>query len=144
MSSEHGKPKTYQLTEEDRARHRAIREKFKDSPSYDELVARGEIDPDNTVMTGTFWLLTVFTATLRAERERQGLSLADVSERSGIDRATISKLETHKSLNPTIDTLCRYAAALGKDIGLTLEEHRPMQARRITVGNTEKKGAGPS
>ena len=53
MNSENGQPKTYPLTEEDRARHRAIREKFKDSPSYDELVARGEIDPDNTVTTGT-------------------------------------------------------------------------------------------
>ena len=31
---------------------------------------------------------------LRAERERQGLSLSDVSERTGIDRATLSKLET--------------------------------------------------
>ena len=30
---------------------------------------------------------------LRAERQRQGLSLSDVSERSGIDRATLS-LET--------------------------------------------------
>jgi hypothetical protein len=30
----------------------------------------------------------------RAERQRRGLSLSDVSERSGIDRVTLSKLET--------------------------------------------------
>ncbi|MGO8900859.1 MAG: helix-turn-helix domain-containing protein [Isosphaeraceae bacterium] len=44
-------------------------------------------------------------AALRAERERQGLSLSDVSERSGIDRTTISKLETGKVPNPTVSTL---------------------------------------
>jgi hypothetical protein len=38
-------------------------------------------------------LATALSA-LRAERERQGLSLSDVLERSGIDRATLSKLET--------------------------------------------------
>ena len=40
-----------------------------------------------------------------AERERQGLSLSAVSERSGIDRATLSKLETGKVPNPTVNTL---------------------------------------
>ena len=40
-----------------------------------------------------------------AERERQGLSLSDVSERSGIDRATLLKLETGKVPNPTVGVL---------------------------------------
>jgi DNA-binding Xre family transcriptional regulator len=51
---------------------------------------------------------------LRAERERQGLSLSDVSERSGIDRATLSKLETGKVPNPTVSTLRAVARALNK------------------------------
>ena len=53
-------------------------------------------------------------AALRAERERQGLSLADVSERTGIDRATLSKLETGKVANPTVGTLRTLALALNK------------------------------
>lgn len=53
-------------------------------------------------------------AALRAERERQGLSLSDVSERSGIDRATLSKLETGKVPNPPINTLRSLARALNK------------------------------
>jgi DNA-binding Xre family transcriptional regulator len=58
-------------------------------------------------------LASTLTA-LRAERERQGLSLSDVSERSGIDRATISKLETGEVPNPTVSTLRALARALNK------------------------------
>jgi DNA-binding XRE family transcriptional regulator len=58
---------------------------------------------------------------LRRERERQGLSLTDMAERTGIDRATISKLETGKLANPTIGTLRIYAKALGRRLAWTLE-----------------------
>jgi ribosome-binding protein aMBF1 (putative translation factor) len=61
-------------------------------------------------------------AALRSERERQGLSLTDMAERTGIDRATISKLETGKIPNPTIGTLRTYARALGRKLAWTLQE----------------------
>jgi ribosome-binding protein aMBF1 (putative translation factor) len=61
-------------------------------------------------------------AALRRERERQGLSLTDVSERTGLDRATLSKLETGKLANPTLATLRRYAQALGKRLHWSLED----------------------
>ena len=51
--------------------------------------------------------------TLRAERDRQGLSLGDVAERTGMDRSAIHKLEIGLNRNPTYATLARYAAALG-------------------------------
>jgi transcriptional regulator with XRE-family HTH domain len=57
---------------------------------------------------------------LRRERERQGLSLTDLAERTGLDRATISKLETGKIANPTVGTLKKYAKALGKTLSWTL------------------------
>ena len=53
-------------------------------------------------------------AALRAERERQGLSLSDVWERSGIDRATLLKLETGKVPNPMVGTLRALARSLNK------------------------------
>src|SRR6266478_4046571 len=46
---------------------------------------------------------------LKAERQRLGLSLADVGERSGIGKANLSRLENELDANPTIDTLMRYA-----------------------------------
>jgi len=57
---------------------------------------------------------------LRAERERQGLSLSDVAERTGIDPATLSKLETGKLTNPTVGTLRALARALNKHLSWSL------------------------
>jgi transcriptional regulator with XRE-family HTH domain len=69
-------------------------------------------------------------AALRAEREQQGLSLADVAERSGMDRAAIHKLEIGLNANPTQATLTRYAHALGIRIEWRLE--------RIDAGEPSK------
>jgi DNA-binding phage protein len=63
-----------------------------------------------------------FIIDLRREREARGLSLAEVAERSGIDKAALSRLENGQQSNPTVNTLTRYARALGKRLALTLEE----------------------
>jgi transcriptional regulator with XRE-family HTH domain len=49
------------------------------------------------------------------------LSITDVSERSGLDRALISRLENDKILNPTMATLWRYADAIGSQVTLAVE-----------------------
>ena len=64
-------------------------------------------------------------AALRLERERLGLTLADVSARTRIDPTTISKLENGRLPNPTYSTMRTYARALGLRLGWTLE---PMSA----------------
>lgn len=66
--------------------------------------------------------LTAALAALRAERERLGLSLTDLQERTRIDRATISKLERGELPNPTLGTLRTYAAALGKRLAWSLTD----------------------
>ena len=50
---------------------------------------------------------------LRREREARGLSLADVAERSRIDKSRLSKLEKAAYPNPTLDTLAPIARAIG-------------------------------
>ena len=57
---------------------------------------------------------------LRAARERLGLSLADVEERSGLRRSALSRLENDRTANPTMLTLQRYAAALGLTMHATV------------------------
>ena len=61
-------------------------------------------------------------AKLRVARERLGLSLADVSERTGLDRATISRLETGKVPNPTYSSVKSLARAVGKRIAWEVED----------------------
>jgi transcriptional regulator with XRE-family HTH domain len=53
---------------------------------------------------------------LLAERTRQGLSLADIQDRTGIARSALSRLETDVDANPTLTTVTRYAEALGKTL----------------------------
>ncbi|WP_152052107.1 helix-turn-helix domain-containing protein [Tautonia marina] len=68
-------------------------------------------------------------AQLRAERQRQGLSLSELSARSGIDRATLSKLETGKVPNPTVGTLRALAGALKKRISWSLTDDPAVAGR---------------
>jgi DNA-binding phage protein len=59
-------------------------------------------------------------ASLRAERLRQKMSLADAARQIGMDRSNLRKLETDPASNPTLDTVQRLAAALGKRIRIQL------------------------
>jgi DNA-binding phage protein len=59
---------------------------------------------------------------LKAERESQGLSLAAVTERTGISRAALCRLENLIDANPTIATLARIAEALGKTLVVGLQD----------------------
>ncbi len=54
-----------------------------------------------------------------------------MAERTGIDRATISKLETGKIANPTIGTLTTYARALGQRLAWTLETIEESKIARL-------------
>jgi DNA-binding XRE family transcriptional regulator len=57
---------------------------------------------------------------LKAAREEKGLSLSELTELTGMDRSALSKLETGQRPNPTIETLVRYAEAVGKHLVVTL------------------------
>jgi len=59
---------------------------------------------------------------LKAAREEKGLSLGDLTELTGMDRSALSKLETGQRPNPTIETLMRYAEAVGKRLVVTLAD----------------------
>lgn len=59
---------------------------------------------------------------LKEERGRQGLSLADLQHRTGIDRATLSKLENDEDPNVTMNTLLRYAEGVGKTVLVQLAD----------------------
>ncbi len=62
--------------------------------------------------------------------------------RCGIDQPALSRLENGHNKNPTLDTLWRYAAAVGRRLVLTTEairDTRPAQgkAKRVRVAREE-------
>ena len=100
---------------EERKRERALREKLqREKPSLSDLVAAGECDPQSIMTMGMYFDVQGALQALKSERKRSALSISDVAERSGLDRAVVSRLENGKQDNPTVATLMRYAAAIGK------------------------------
>src|SRR5260370_35711817 len=95
-------PRPRVQTHEQEAAERALRERFQaDKPSPQELVESGDVTQVFTM--GEYWELRKTFAALKAVREQQGLSITDLAERTGIDRAMISRLENGQIDNPTID-----------------------------------------
>ncbi len=113
------------LSDADRAKYRRLREQLEtEKPEILKLGRRLKLEQDAAIaeLRETFQLL-------KAERERQGLSLSDVEERTGIGRSAISRLENASGNNPTIATLQRYADALGKRLVISLADTTHAAAR---------------
>jgi DNA-binding Xre family transcriptional regulator len=102
------------LTDDERARNREVRRQVADELPDIERRARA---------AKPRILLKQVLQLLKKERERQGLSLADMNERTGIDRGSLSKLENDEDPNVTMNTLLRYAEAIGKTLMVQLEDH---------------------
>ena len=101
------------------AREKAARERFqRERPGPDDLAGSDEYQEAGTM--GEYLELVQLAAELRRARRRAGLSLAEVSKRSGLDRAALSRLENGVRDNPTLGTLGRYARALGLKILVSL------------------------
>jgi DNA-binding XRE family transcriptional regulator len=110
-----------QRTPKETAQLRADRERYqRDKPTPEQLLAEG--GHSGFIPLGELMVLHQVMAALRQERERQGLTLAELAKRSGIDQAALSKLETGAHGNPTLDTLYRIALALGKVIACVLQD----------------------
>jgi DNA-binding phage protein len=58
-------------------------------------------------------------------RLAKGLSLAEVGERSSIGKANLCRLETDLDPNPTLDTLLRYAGAVGVELHVSVGKVSP-------------------
>jgi ribosome-binding protein aMBF1 (putative translation factor) len=102
------------LTPEEAAKYKAIREKVaEDLPN---LIAR------HHARMASLDQLRELLQQLKAAREAKGLSLADLTELTWMDRSALSKLETGQRANPTVETLVRYAEAVGKRLVVSLTD----------------------
>ena len=101
------------LTAEQKRRHQQIREQVQRD--------RQRLTRDALGKKAELMALQNAMKTLRREREARGLSLADVAERSGIDKSRLSKLENDPRANPTLATLTRIAAAMGVKLSIHVD-----------------------
>jgi hypothetical protein len=106
-----------------KAKEKAVRQMFQNwKPGPEELLASGKWDgPVLVEGQEAFWTAI---RQVRAFRRAQGLSLKDVSERCGIDVATLSKLENGKQANPTLFTMLLYVGAVGKRLHFSVRPRR--------------------
>ena len=102
------------LTADEAAKYRKVREQVEQE--LPELVAR------HHERSATLEKLETLFPQLKAAREARGLSLAALTELTGIDRSALSKLESGQRPNPTLSTLVRYAEAVGKQLVVALTD----------------------
>jgi DNA-binding XRE family transcriptional regulator len=103
-----------QLTPEEAAKYKGIREQV--AGELPELIARHH---ERMAILDQLQDLLI---QLKSAREAKGLSLADLTELTGMDRSALSKLETGQRPNPTVETLMRYAEAVGKRLVVSLTD----------------------
>jgi len=99
-------------TAEAQDEERALRRQHADKPCRQA--------PPGALNQDSFAAILGLLARLKAAREDQGLTLAEVAQRMGIDPPALSRLETGKTLNPTLATLYKWAEALGRKLRLDL------------------------
>lgn len=105
---------------EEQGRIDALRERFQqERPSLNDLVASGEFEPP--ISQGEYFDMLEMLVSLRETRELSGLARETVASRMGIEPDSLARMETGKE-EPTMDILRRYAAALGKQIVLSLAD----------------------
>ena len=75
-------------------------------------------------------------ASLKRERARAGISLAELARRAGIGKSTLSQLESGEG-NPSIETLWALSVALGIQFSALVDAPRPLvEVIRLGEGMT--------
>lgn len=105
-------------TVEEQERHKRIRELVQEE--LPDIEKRAQQKLAEAMQRGVAIQQTI--ALLKSERLKKGLSLADMKERTGIERSTLSRLENDTAANPTVGTLVKYAHAVGKKVLIVLAD----------------------
>src|SRR5436190_337383 len=100
-------------TAEQKAEEKRLRELHKEQPIREV--------PGDTISGAETTQLLGFIASVRRERESQGLSVEQLAERVGIDSGVLSRWESGQAFNASSATLFRLARALGRSLTLALD-----------------------
>ncbi|MCZ6873207.1 MAG: helix-turn-helix transcriptional regulator [bacterium] len=124
MAKKMGKRIYREATEEEEERHKRIREQVQ--AELPDIKKRAKLKLDEVMQHGIAIQHTM--SVLKAERMKKGLSLSNMKERTGIERSTLSRLENNEEGNPTVNTLARYAEAVGKKVLIVLADADEVEA----------------
>jgi DNA-binding XRE family transcriptional regulator len=113
--------RTSEVRAEVRERARALREKLAKKPRVEELLT-----PQELADAAPFYFqLQACIKQLKEARLAGGLTLAQVAEKTGLAAETLSRLETGMLTNPTWKTLGLIAAAVGRELTISVEYKSP-------------------
>ena len=124
MAKKLGKRIYRQATVEEQERHKRIREQIQEE--LPDIKQRAQQKLAEALQHGITMQHTL--AVLKAERVKKGLSLSAMKARTGIERSTLSRLENNAEANPTVNTLTRYAEAVGKKVFIVLADTDEVEA----------------
>jgi len=113
------------LTPEEAAKYQEIREKIDiEKPQFIAKAQRARRDARRRQPVS-------IKGELKAAREAKGFSLAVINHKTGIDRSVHSKLEYVTNENPTVDTLLRYAEAVGKQVQIEVLDRKKVSVKFV-------------
>lgn len=113
------------LTAEQKKIVEAVREEIeRDRP---EIVAEGR-RVETAMRTATVQLRSAF-GLLKALRKAKGMTLTALSDATGIDKSTLSRLENDPAANVTLSTLIRVAEALGYQLQISVTATPTLEMR---------------
>ena len=101
------------LTEEEKVRYAEVPQQIADE--LPEIKRRAQVARPRI-------LLKHILNTLKMERERRGLSLDELAEKSGIDRELLSRMENDQQAEVTMKSLLQYAEAVGKTLTVQVQD----------------------
>jgi ribosome-binding protein aMBF1 (putative translation factor) len=125
------KTKRMERTRQEKAAHAAVHERFKNKPTIDELVAKGELQGETTTM-GDYLELQRLLHAARKAREDSGLTVTEIAKRAGMDKSVVSRLENGKLTNPTFRVVWQYTKAIGKRVVYQLADENPGKRKSKT------------
>jgi len=118
---------TRQTTKRSSIAHRrelALRKRFQEEkPTLDELLASG--DYDGPVEAADAWPVDHVLSHFKRLREQAGLTQRELAKSIGMDTTALSRLESGRQPNVTVQTLERVARGLGYDLTVQV---RPAKA----------------
>jgi ribosome-binding protein aMBF1 (putative translation factor) len=105
-------------TAADRARHEAVRQRFADKPTREQLRACGELIPVGSI--DDYLTLRRAQRILQEARLAAGLSIEEMALKTGLEPTVVEAIESGPVAELSLALVNRFAAAVGRRVDLSI------------------------